>query len=37
MSQEEKAARRERLRKEAEAMRQELARRQKELDELEND
>jgi GATA-binding protein len=37
ISQEEKAARRERLRKEAEAMRQELERRQKELDELEND
>ncbi|KAF1944374.1 hypothetical protein EJ02DRAFT_99499 [Clathrospora elynae] len=37
MSQEEKAARRERLRRETEAMRQELERRQKELDELEND
>ncbi|KAI4645842.1 sterol regulatory element binding protein, transcription factor Sre1 [Alternaria ventricosa] len=37
VSQEEKAARRERLKKEAEAMRQELERRQKELDELEND
>jgi hypothetical protein len=37
MSQEEKAVRRERLKREAEAMRQELERRQKELDELEND
>jgi GATA-binding protein len=37
MSQEEKVARRERLQKEAEAMRQELQRRQKELDELEHD
>ena len=37
MSQEEKAARRERLKREAEAMRLELERRQKELDELEND
>jgi GATA-binding protein len=37
MSQEEKAAKRERLRREAEAMRQELERRQKELEELEND
>ena len=37
VSQEEKAARRERLKKEAEAMRQELERRQRELDELEND
>ncbi|CAA9965038.1 GATA factor SREP [Pyrenophora teres f. maculata] len=37
MSQEEKAARRERLKREADAMRQELERRQKELDELEND
>jgi GATA-binding protein len=37
MSQEEKAARRERLQREAEAMRQELERRQKELDELEHD
>jgi GATA-binding protein len=37
MSQEDKAARRERLRREAEVMRQELERRQKELDELEND
>jgi GATA-binding protein len=34
-SQEDKAARRERLRREAEAMRQELERRQKELDDLE--
>ncbi|RAQ99518.1 gata factor srep [Stemphylium lycopersici] len=37
MSQEEKAARRERLKREADAIRQELERRQKELDELEND
>jgi hypothetical protein len=37
MSQEEKAARRERLKKEADAMRLELERRQKELDDLEND
>ncbi|USP78937.1 transcription factor Sre1 [Curvularia clavata] len=37
LSQEEKAAKRERLRREAEAMRQELERRQKELEELEND
>jgi GATA-binding protein len=36
-SQEDKAARRERLKREAEAMRQELERRQKELDDLEND
>jgi hypothetical protein len=36
-SQEEKAARRERLKKEADAMRLELERRQKELDDLEND
>jgi hypothetical protein len=37
MSQEEKVARKERLQREAEAMRQELERRQKELDELEHD
>ena len=37
MSQEDKAARRERLRREAEIMRQELEKRQTELDELEND
>ncbi|CAO2654646.1 Nn.00g113790.m01.CDS01 [Neocucurbitaria sp. VM-36] len=37
VSQEDKAARRERLRREAEIMRQELEKRQKELDELEND
>ncbi|KAF1846833.1 uncharacterized protein K460DRAFT_131933 [Cucurbitaria berberidis CBS 394.84] len=37
MSQEDKVARRERLRREAEVMRQELEKRQKELDELEND
>jgi GATA-binding protein len=37
MSQEEKATRRERLQREAEAIRQELERRQKELDDLEND
>jgi len=36
-SQEDKLARKERLRREAEAMRQELERRQKELDDLEND
>lgn len=36
MSQEDKAARKERLRREAEAMRQELERRQKELDDLED-
>jgi GATA-binding protein len=36
-SQEDKAARRERLKREAEIMRQELERRQKELDDLEND
>lgn len=37
LSQEDKAARKERLQREAEAMRQELERRQKELAELEND
>ncbi|KAF2829318.1 hypothetical protein CC86DRAFT_437087 [Ophiobolus disseminans] len=37
LSQEDKLARRERLRREAEVMRQELERRQKELDDLEND
>lgn len=37
LSQEEKAARRERLQREAEAMRRELERRQKELADLEND
>jgi hypothetical protein len=37
LSQEEKAAKRERLKREAEAMRLELERRQKELEELEND
>lgn len=37
MSQEDKVARRERLIREAEVMRKELERRQKELDELEND
>ncbi|RMZ72467.1 GATA factor SREP [Pyrenophora seminiperda CCB06] len=37
MSAEEKAARKERLKREAEAMRLELERRQRELDELEND
>lgn len=37
LSQEDKLARKERLRREAEAMRQELERRQKELDDLEND
>lgn len=37
ISQEDKAARRERLRREAEVMRQELEKRQKELDELDND
>lgn len=37
MSQDEKAARRERLKREADAMRQELERRQKELEDLEND
>lgn len=36
-SQEDKIARKERLKKEAEAMRQELERRQKELADLEND
>jgi GATA-binding protein len=36
-SQEDRTARRERLRREADAMRQELERRQKELDDLEND
>jgi hypothetical protein len=36
-SQEDKIARRERLKREAEAMRQELERRQKELEDLEND
>lgn len=36
-SQEDKAARKERLRREADAMRQELERRQKELEDLEND
>jgi GATA-binding protein len=37
MSQEDKVARKERLKREADAMRQELERRQKELDDLEND
>jgi len=37
MSQEEKAARKQRLKREADTMRQELERRQKELEELEND
>lgn len=37
MSQEDKIMRRERLKKEADAMRQELERRQKELEDLEND
>lgn len=37
ISQEDKAARRDRLRREAEIMRQELERRQKELEDLEND